>query len=51
MTKGELPFSLNFPLILGHEPADEIVDVGEGVTTRKKGDRVWCTMGTKRIFQ
>jgi D-arabinose 1-dehydrogenase-like Zn-dependent alcohol dehydrogenase len=62
ITKGELPLPLNFPLILGHEPAGEIVEVGESVTTRKKGDRVgvpwvqktcgrceWCQRG-KRLF-
>ena len=40
LQKEQLPFPLNFPLILGHEPAGEIVDVGESVTTQKKGDRV-----------
>ena len=40
ITKGELPFSLTFSLILGHESAGEIVDVVEGVTTRKKGDSI-----------
>ena len=62
ITKGELPLPLNFPLILGHEPAGEIVELGESVTTRKKGDRVgvpwvqktcgrceWCQRG-KRLF-
>lgn len=62
LTEGGIPFPLNFPLILGHEPAGEIVEVGESVTTRKKGDRVgvpflqktcgrceWCLRG-KRIF-
>lgn len=29
-----------FPFVLGHEPAGEIVAIGEGVTTRKIGDRV-----------
>jgi D-arabinose 1-dehydrogenase-like Zn-dependent alcohol dehydrogenase len=62
VTEGAIPFPLNLPLILGHEPAGEIVEVGEGVTTRKKGDRVgvpflqktcgrceWCQRG-KRLF-
>ena len=62
ITKGDLPLPLNFPLILGHEPAGEIVEVGESITTRKKGDRVgvpwvqktcgrceWCQRG-KRLF-
>ena len=39
-TKGDLPLPHKLPFTLGHEPADEIVEVGEGVTTRKKGDRV-----------
>lgn len=51
-----------FPCILGHEPVGEIVAVGEGVTTRKTGDRVgvpwdqtscgrceWCNRG-KAVF-
>lgn len=55
---GESPLTLNFPCLLGHEPAGEIVEVGESVTTRKKGDRVgvpymqktcerceWCQRG------
>jgi L-iditol 2-dehydrogenase len=29
------------PLVLGHEPAGEIVGIGSGVTTFKKGDRVF----------
>ena len=62
ITNGELPFPINFPCILGHEPVGEIVEVGESVTTRKKGDRVgvpylqktcgrceWCQRG-KRLF-
>ena len=38
--KGESPLHLNFPFILGHEPAGEIVELGDNVTTRKKGDIV-----------
>jgi alcohol dehydrogenase len=47
-----------FPRTIGHEPAGEIVEVGEGVTSRKIGDRVgvpwfqascgrceWCLRG------
>jgi 2-desacetyl-2-hydroxyethyl bacteriochlorophyllide A dehydrogenase len=62
ITNGELPFPINFPFILGHEPVGEIVEVGESVNTRKKGDRVgvpylqktcgrceWCQRG-KRLF-
>ena len=62
ITNGELPFPINFPCILGDEPVGKIVEVGEGVTTREKGDRVgvpylqktcgrceWCQRG-KRLF-
>jgi D-arabinose 1-dehydrogenase-like Zn-dependent alcohol dehydrogenase len=55
-TKGELPGE--FPRVLGHEPVGEIVAIGEGVTSRKVGDRVgvrwfqwscgrceWCLRG------
>jgi alcohol dehydrogenase len=55
-TKGGL--GVKFPFTIGHEPAGEIVDLGEGVTTRKVGDRVgvpflqstcgrceWCQRG------
>ena len=62
VTECTIPFPLNLPLILGHEPAGEIVEIGEGVTTRKKGDRVgvpflqntcgrceWCQR-EKRLF-
>ncbi len=55
-TRGELPG--DFPRILGHEPAGEIVAVGPGVRTRTVGDRVgvpwiqascgrceWCLRG------
>jgi alcohol dehydrogenase len=62
LTNADLPFSLTFPLTAGHEPAGEIVELGEDVTTRKKGDRVgvpylqnscgrceWCLRG-KRLF-
>ena len=37
-TKGTL--GVKFPYTIGHEPAGEIVELGEGVTTRKVGDRV-----------
>jgi alcohol dehydrogenase len=56
ITKGGL--GVEFPHTIGHEPAGEIVDLGEGVTTRKVGDRVgvpwlqstcgrceWCQRG------
>ena len=50
--------SLRCPHVVGHEPAGEVVALGEGVTTRKVGDRVgvpwlqstcgrceWCQRG------
>jgi alcohol dehydrogenase len=53
---------VKFPFTIGHEPAGEIVELGEGVTTRKIGDRVgvpwfqstcgrceWCQRG-KLLF-
>jgi alcohol dehydrogenase len=56
ITKGGL--GVKFPHTIGHEPAGKIVDLGEGVTTRKVGDRVgvpwlqatcgrceWCQRG------
>src|SRR6266508_4460203 len=56
ITKGGL--GVKFPFTIGHEPAGEIVAIGEGVTTRKVGDRVgvpwlqstcgrceWCQRG------
>jgi alcohol dehydrogenase/propanol-preferring alcohol dehydrogenase len=39
MAQGALSFK-PFPLVLGHEGVGEVVAVGEGVTTRKVGDRV-----------
>ncbi|WVQ81257.1 hypothetical protein IAT38_003379 [Cryptococcus sp. DSM 104549] len=36
--KGE--FGGNYPLVGGHEPAGEVVKLGEGVTKVKEGDRV-----------
>lgn len=55
-TKGAL--GVKFPYTIGHEPAGEIVALGEGVTKRKVGDRVgvpwmqstcgrceWCQRG------
>jgi len=57
ITEGHLPIG-GFPRTIGHEPAGEIVEVGEGVTSRKIGDRVgvpwfqascgrceWCLRG------
>jgi alcohol dehydrogenase len=56
ITKGGL--GVKFPYTIGHEPAGEIVALGEGVTTRKVGDKVgvpwvqstcgrceWCQRG------
>lgn len=37
-TKGAL--GVKFPYTIGHEPAGEVIALGEGVTTRKVGDRV-----------
>ena len=36
ITNGDLPFSLPFPLTAGHEPVGEIVELGDGVSIRKK---------------
>ena len=57
ITEGHVPTGA-FPRTIGHEPAGEIVEVGEGVTSRKIGDRVgvpwfqascgrceWCLRG------
>ncbi len=56
ITAGRIP--TQFPRTLGHEPAGEIVEIGQGVRTRKVGDRVgvawvqascgrceWCLRG------
>jgi len=61
ISEGHLPTS-HFPRTIGHEPAGEIVELGEGVTTRNIGDRVgvpwvqtscgrceWCQRG-KSMF-
>jgi D-arabinose 1-dehydrogenase-like Zn-dependent alcohol dehydrogenase len=58
ITEGRLPIPIEFPRTLGHEPVGEIVALGEGVTSRKIGDRVgvpwfqascgrceWCLRG------
>jgi D-arabinose 1-dehydrogenase-like Zn-dependent alcohol dehydrogenase len=62
ITEGELPIPIEFPRTIGHEPVGEIVEVGQGVTTRQVGDRVgvpwlqttcgrceWCLRG-KNLF-
>ena len=51
ITNGELPLPINFPCTLGHEPVGEIVEVGEGVTTRKIGDRVGVPYCAKDMWQ
>lgn len=61
LTDGSMPIG-DFPCVLGHEPCGEITALGEGVTTRKIGDRVgvpwvqascgrceWCLRG-KTLF-
>ena len=58
ITEGRLPMSIEFPRTLGHEPVGEIVAIGEGVSSRRVGDRVgvpwlqascgrceWCLRG------
>jgi len=58
ITEGRIPIPIEFPRTLGHEPVGEIVAVGEGVTSRMRGDRVgvpyfqascgrceWCLRG------
>ena len=43
LTNGAFPFPPIDPVVLGHEPAGEVVDVGPGVTSRQVGDRVGAT--------
>lgn len=40
ITEGRLSFGVGFPMTLGHEGVGEVVAVGDGVTSRKVGDRV-----------
>ena len=47
MAHGTLSYR-EFPLVLGHEGAGEIVALGEGVTERQVGDRVGLPMMQKR---
>jgi len=45
-THGKIgPFVVNAPMVLGHEAAGTIVEIGEGVTTLKVGDRVCMEPG------
>ena len=46
MAQGTLSYR-DFPLILGHEGVGEVVAVGNGVTSRKVGDRVGMPMVQK----
>ena len=39
------PFVVNAPMVLGHEAAGTVVEVGEGVTNLKVGDRVCMEPG------
>ena len=62
IAEGKHPWATEFPRTIGHEPAGEVVAVGEGVTSRRVGDRVgvpwvqatcgrceWCQLG-KTMF-
>lgn len=42
-TQGVIPFPGFSPAVTGHEPVGEVVEVGDGVTTRQVGDRVGTT--------
>ncbi|KOX03162.1 MULTISPECIES: alcohol dehydrogenase catalytic domain-containing protein [Micromonospora] len=43
LTDGTYPYPPLDPMIAGHEPAGEVVEVGPGVTSRQVGDRVGAT--------
>ncbi|MFI9328674.1 alcohol dehydrogenase catalytic domain-containing protein [Kitasatospora sp. NPDC052868] len=43
VSQGVFPFPPLDPVVLGHEAAGEVVEVGPGVTTRRVGDRVGTT--------
>ncbi len=42
-SRGTLPFPSVSPAVTGHEPVGEVVELGDGVTTRAVGDRVGTT--------
>jgi D-arabinose 1-dehydrogenase-like Zn-dependent alcohol dehydrogenase len=42
-TEGKIPFPAITPAITGHEPVGEVVEVGDGVSSRVVGDRVGVT--------
>lgn len=50
LTQGALSFR-PFPIVLGHEGVGEVVEVGEGVTSRKIGDRVGMPIVQKACGQ
>ncbi|HEY9473906.1 MAG TPA: alcohol dehydrogenase catalytic domain-containing protein [Mycobacteriales bacterium] len=43
LTRGVFDFPAMDPVVTGHEAAGEVVEVGEGVTSRRVGDRVGTT--------
>ncbi|MFE6503528.1 alcohol dehydrogenase catalytic domain-containing protein [Kitasatospora sp. NPDC057738] len=43
VSQGVFPFPPLDPVVVGHEAAGEVVEVGPGVTTRRVGDRVGTT--------
>ena len=50
-SQGAIPFPMTDPAIAGHEPVGEVVEVGDGVTSRQLGDRVgvsWVRSGCGR---
>ena len=50
ITEGHLPTGA-FPRTIGHEPAGEIVEVGEGVTSRKNWRQSRSTLDTSFMWQ
>lgn len=43
LTRGKFPFPSLDPVVVGHEAAGTVVEVGAGVTSRQVGDRVGTT--------